>query len=89
MGTFWVVTITYKHNKERLGFVKSLNKALKLAQGKYIARVDSDDIQKFGRFNYQVEFLYKNKSIAIVGTWLEKIDNNKKEEFENIHWSLD
>ena len=71
--------IIYKHNAERLGFVKSLNKGLKLAQGKYIARVDSDDIQKSNRFIYQTEFLNNNRDIGIVGSWVEKIDDNGKE----------
>lgn len=71
--------IIYKHNNERIGFVRSLNKALELARGKYIARVDSDDIQKSSRFTYQIDFLNNNKDIGIVGSWVEKIDNNGKE----------
>lgn len=71
--------ILYKHNNERIGFVRSLNKALELAKGKYIARVDSDDIQKSNRFIYQIEFLNTHQDIGIVGSWLEKIDDNGEE----------
>jgi len=68
--------IVYRHNEKRLGFVKSLNKGLSLAKGDYIARADSDDIQKVDRFKLQVAFLEANKDIGIVGSSLEKIGEN-------------
>ena len=68
--------IVYSHNEKRLGFVKSLNKGLSLAKGDYIARADSDDIQKVDRFKLQVAFLEANKDIGIVGSSLEKIGEN-------------
>lgn len=36
--------IKYLKNEQNLGIVQSLNKALKSASGKYIARMDADDI---------------------------------------------
>ena len=68
--------IIYVHNDVRVGFVKSLNKGLALATGEFIARVDSDDIQREDRFERQVEFLERHKDIGIVGSLLEKIGEN-------------
>jgi glycosyltransferase involved in cell wall biosynthesis len=52
---------------EHFGFVKSLNIGLRQAQGKYIARMDSDDIALPRRFELQVAFLENNLDIAVVG----------------------
>ena len=37
-------------NKSNIGLTKSLNKGLKLTEGKYIARMDADDISLPDRF---------------------------------------
>lgn len=55
------------NNPRNLGLQVSLNKALKNARGKYIARMDADDISLPKRFEIQVEFLEKNKDIFLVG----------------------
>jgi len=55
------------NNKENIGLIKSLNKGLKIAKGKYIARMDADDISEPERFEKQVEFLNTNPSIGVVG----------------------
>ena len=70
--------IKYIHNKEKLGFVKSLNKGLSCAKGDYIARVDSDDIQRIDRFEKQTAFLDAHPEIGIVGSLFEKIDERGK-----------
>lgn len=54
-------------SENRVGFVPSLNKGLELAHGKYIARMDGDDISLPNRFESEVRFLNANSSIAIVG----------------------
>lgn len=64
------------NNKENIGLTKSLNKGLKLAKGKYIARMDADDISLPKRFEKQVKFMDKNSEIAVCGTWLKLIGNN-------------
>jgi glycosyltransferase EpsE len=65
--------VIYVHNRERIGFVKSLNKGLSCAKGDYIARVDSDDIQKDDRFERQTAFMESHPEIGIVGSSFEKI----------------
>lgn len=55
-------------NSENLGLTKSLNKALALAKGKYIARMDDDDISLPSRFQKQFQFMEQNKDVALCGT---------------------
>ncbi len=71
--------VVYVHNQERIGFVRSLNKGLSIAKGNYMARVDSDDIQRSNRFELQVAFLEANPDIGIVGSSLGKINDNGEE----------
>jgi glycosyltransferase involved in cell wall biosynthesis len=40
-------------NNENIGLTKSLNKGLEIARGKYIARMDADDISKPERLTRQ------------------------------------
>lgn len=63
-------------NYVNLGLTISLNKGLQIARGKYIARMDGDDISDPSRFKYQIEFLEKNEDVALVGSWFETIDEN-------------
>ena len=46
-------------NKENLGLTKSLNYLIKKAEGKYIARQDSDDISDKERIKKQIDFISK------------------------------
>lgn len=63
--------IKYIKNEQNLGLIKTLNKGLDLANGEYIARMDSDDISLPERFEKQVKFLDENPEIGILGTWCE------------------
>ena len=60
-----IIVIT---NEENVGLTKSLNKGLKIAKGKYIARMDADDISLPTRFQKQVDFLEKNPEYIVCGT---------------------
>lgn len=51
----------------RIGFVKALNIGLKNAKGKYIARMDGDDISMITRLEQQVNFLKNNNEYSVVG----------------------
>ncbi|TYA74128.1 glycosyltransferase family 2 protein [Seonamhaeicola marinus] len=66
-------------NENNIGLTKSLNKALKMAKGKYVARMDADDISLRHRFKEQVEFLEKNKHLLACGTDIILINENNKE----------
>lgn len=62
-------------NNKNIGLVKSLNRALKYANGDYIARMDADDISMHYRLERQIEFIKKN-DLSIVGGALQIIDEN-------------
>ena len=55
-------------NSERLGLPLSLNKGIELAEGKYIARMDSDDISLKNRFKIQYDFLEEHPEISLCGS---------------------
>lgn len=63
-------------NKKNEGLVKALNDGISLANGNYIARMDSDDIAYVQRLEKQVIFLEKNKDIDILCTDVDLIDEN-------------
>ena len=55
----------------------ALNRGLEVTRGKYIARVDSDDIQEPVRLSRQFEFLEKHLNIGSAGTAVRLIDENE------------
>jgi len=61
-------------NQKNLGLSKALNKGIKEANGKFIARMDSDDISLPLRFEKQIDFLNKNPNCVLVGTNAHIID---------------
>jgi len=58
------------NNTKNKGLIYSLNRGFKKARGKYIARMDADDICLKKRFEKQVKFLERNPNIDICGTWI-------------------
>ena len=70
--------IVHIHNAEKLGLVRSLNLAMSKAHGRFIARMDSDDICEKDRFGRQVRFLEERPDIAAVGSDIVMIDGDGK-----------
>lgn len=58
--------IRYVKNEQNLKLIKTLNKGIDLAKGKYIARMDADDISLPTRLEKEVEFLEKHTDIDVV-----------------------
>ena len=52
------------------GYITHLNNGIKLAKGKYIARMDADDISRPQRFEKQIRFMETNPTIGVCGTWV-------------------
>lgn len=83
-------------NKKRYGLAVCYNRALKKAQGKYVAFMNPHDINAISRFKRQVNFLLNNPRTVAVGTQYTIIDDtNKKlersdlpEEHETIYDTL-
>jgi len=63
-------------NKRNIGLAASLNKGIKQAAGKYIARMDADDTSEIARLKEQVKFLNRHNDIYLVGTHTFLIDKN-------------
>jgi glycosyltransferase involved in cell wall biosynthesis len=62
--------IVYIKNTQNLKLIASLNKGLDAAKGKYVARMDSDDISMPDRFEKQVQFMENHPEIGISGAQL-------------------
>ncbi len=56
---------------QNLGVAHALNKAIDLATGQWLVRMDADDICVITRFEDQVSFANKNPDIDIFGTHIE------------------
>lgn len=57
--------------EQNLGLIHSLNLGFELAKGKYIARMDGDDINLPERFEKQVVILEEKSDIKACGCWLQ------------------
>ncbi|WP_051200730.1 glycosyltransferase family 2 protein [Butyrivibrio sp. XPD2002] len=55
---------------------EKLNVGLKMARGKYIARMDADDIALKERFEKQVDFLEKHSNIYVIGGQVNLMDES-------------
>lgn len=66
--------ILFIENERNLGQSKALNIGIRKARGEFIARMDADDISLPRRFQEQYDYLQKNGSIAVVGSWYLEID---------------
>mgnify|MGYP000500499379 CR=1 FL=1 len=64
------------NNDKNRGLIYTLNRGIEEAKGKYIARMDADDIATPNRLSLQVQFLEQNSSVALVGGCAEFIDEN-------------
>ena len=62
--------------KNNSGLTKSLNEAILFSKGKWIARIDADDISNKYRLERQFNFLEKNPEIIFLGCFNHNIDEN-------------
>ena len=67
------IILIQNETNSRLAY--SLNHCLKYATGKYVARMDGDDISVPERFEKQVEFLKENPEIDLVGTSMQRFSD--------------
>jgi glycosyltransferase involved in cell wall biosynthesis len=62
------------HHHQNQGQVPSLNIGCGLARGRYIARIDGDDVALPERFERQVDYLEHHPQVALVGSSITNID---------------
>jgi len=70
--------IVLVRNEHNLGLTRSLNKGLRLARGRYIARQDADDISLPQRLQEQTDFLHRHEAVGLLGTNCYFIDHSGK-----------
>lgn len=63
--------ISYFKNEKKQQIVNTLNFGVRVAKGRYIARMDADDISHAERLAKQVQFMESRKDIAVCGTWVK------------------
>lgn len=61
-------------HQENRGLVASLNRGCEAARGKYIARMDADDIAAKDRLSWQLKFMEGHPKVGVVGGAIEFID---------------
>jgi len=64
--------------RENKGLPCSLNEGIRLSKGKYIARMDADDISLPTRLEEQIIFMEKNRDVGICGCSVLDLDTNSK-----------
>ena len=65
--------IKFIENKENIGLVQSLNRAISKATGNFIARMDADDISRENRLKDELQYMQQN-NLDIVGSFVEIVD---------------
>jgi len=62
--------------KKKYGFVPALNVGLEQSTGRYIGRMDGDDVSFPERLEIEVDYLESHQDIAVVGSQTAIIDSN-------------
>jgi glycosyltransferase involved in cell wall biosynthesis len=71
--------IIYFKNNTNIGVIKTRNIGIDHARGKYIAKMDSDDISLLDRFAVQYDYLENNPACAVLTTNIQLIDEKGNE----------
>ena len=72
--------IVFLQNDKNMGLARSLNRGVGFSRGKYIARMDADDIAKSERLEKQIFFMEKNPHIDLCGSWIEYFNDTSDAE---------
>ncbi len=78
--------IKYFKNDTNLGIQKTLNRGLAEAKGKYIARIDDDDVWiDINKLKEQIEFLENNQDHVLIGTGFVAVSEQGTEIFRRAN----
>ena len=61
--------------QQNVGLPITLNRSIKVARGKFLARQDADDISLPLRLEKQVHFLERHPEYGLIGTWTQILEN--------------
>jgi glycosyltransferase involved in cell wall biosynthesis len=70
--------IIYAENSKNEGLVFTLNRAIGMARGRFIARMDGDDICLPQRLQQQLNFFNAHPHAEILAAWIELMDEDGK-----------
>ncbi|HXH19354.1 MAG TPA: glycosyltransferase [Chitinophagales bacterium] len=68
--------IRAESNESNMKLIATLNKGIDLARGKYIARMDADDVSLPERLQKQVDFMETHSEVGVCGTWFQLFGNS-------------
>jgi glycosyltransferase involved in cell wall biosynthesis len=63
-------------NPTNLGLIATLNRGLELARGRYLARMDADDLAAPERLARQIDYLERHPHVHVLGCMAELIDEH-------------
>lgn len=78
--------IRFINNERNLGLIATLNSGIRLASGKFIARMDADDVCLPDRLSKQVAFLEQRVDVAVVASLVDFINTDGE---VTGNWSTD
>ena len=78
VSTFKDPRIRFFKNNNNKGLIQTLNDGFLHCTGRYIARMDADDICDRRRFEMQVNYMQKHPKCGICGTWARRIDQKNQ-----------
>jgi len=78
IGSFHDERIHFVNNQSNLKLIATLNRGIDLAKGKYIARMDADDVSLPQRLRKQVDFMEAHPDVGVCGSWFESFGGQRK-----------
>lgn len=79
LSSFRDPRIRLLRNHSNLGLARSLNKGLEAARGRYIARMDADDLSWGHRLRAQMDFMGAHPEVGLCGAWIEVVGDGVRQ----------
>jgi len=79
--------IRYIENESNMKLIATLNKGIGLAKGKYIVRMDADDISLPERLKLLYGFMESHPNVGLCGSWFENF--SKKGNTGSVKYTTD
>ena len=81
--------IRYIENDGNKGLIYTLNRGISLSKGKYIIRMDADDISFPERIQCQVEYMENHPDTIVCGSYIETFGENVDSVVRSYHTESD